>query len=53
MTYLAAAFIGVWLIVTLYVVFMARRQRQLEDELHTLEEMVGERTNRRVSSRSA
>ncbi len=49
MTYLAAAFIGVWLIVTLYVVFMARRQRQLEDELRTLEEMVNERSGRRAA----
>ena len=43
MGYLAAALIGVWLIVTLYVIYMSRRQRQLEDELHTLEELLADR----------
>lgn len=43
MTYLAAAFIGVWLLVTLYVVFLGQRQRQLEQELQVLEELVGDR----------
>lgn len=47
MVYLAAALIGVWLIVTLYIIFMSRRQRQLEDELRTLEEMVAERQGKR------
>lgn len=47
MVYLAAALIGVWLIVTLYVIFMSRRQRQLEDELHTLEEIVADRKGKR------
>ncbi|MFN8487002.1 MAG: CcmD family protein [Caldilineaceae bacterium] len=47
MVYLAAALIGVWLIVTLYIIFMSRRQRQLEDELRTLEEMVSDRQGKR------
>jgi len=47
MVYLAAALIGVWLIVMLYVIFMSRRQRQLEDELHTLEEIVADRKGKR------
>lgn len=42
MSYLAAAFIGVWLLVTLYVVFLGQRQRQLEQELQVLEELVTE-----------
>jgi CcmD family protein len=40
MVYLAAALIGVWVIVTVYVVFMSRRQRQLEEELNSLEELL-------------
>ncbi len=40
MVYLAAALIGVWLLVTIYVVFMSRRQRQLEEELRSLEEVL-------------
>ena len=47
MGYLAAALIGVWLIVTLYVIYMSRRQRQLEDELHTLEELLADRRGKR------
>lgn len=47
MLYLAAALISVWLIVTLYVIYMSRRQRQLEDELHTLEEMLTDRQGKR------
>ncbi|MBX3014497.1 MAG: CcmD family protein [Caldilineaceae bacterium] len=43
MVYLAAAFIGLWLLVTLYVVYLGQRQGQLEQELRTLEEAVGER----------
>jgi CcmD family protein len=46
MFYLAAAFIVVWLAVTLYVVFMSNRQSHLEDELHTLEELVQEQRTR-------
>ena len=43
MVYLAAALIGVWLLVTIYVVFMSRRQRQLEEELRSLEEVLATR----------
>lgn len=42
MFYLAAAFIGVWLIVMVYVVLLSRRQRTLEQELRTMEEMLAE-----------
>ncbi len=38
MFYLAAAFIAVWLAVTLYVIYLSRRQRELEDELKSLQE---------------
>jgi CcmD family protein len=43
MIYLAVAFILVWLVVTLYLVYMSQRQRQLEQELHSLEEIMGQR----------
>jgi CcmD family protein len=43
MTYLAVAFIGVWLVVTLYVLYLSQRQRQLEEEMQTLEELLVER----------
>lgn len=43
MTFLVAAFMGFWLIVTGYVVFLGQRQRQLEQEMSTLEEMLAER----------
>ncbi len=46
MIYLAVALIAVWLLVTLYVVFMGRRQRRLEEEIGTLEEMMAERRAR-------
>jgi CcmD family protein len=38
MGYLAAGFIALWLLVTLYVVFISMRQRRLEVELAGLEE---------------
>ncbi|CAN5503090.1 hypothetical protein BH10CHL1_BH10CHL1_20960 [soil metagenome] len=47
MGYLAGALIGVWLIVTLYIVFMSRRQRHLEEELHSLEEVLTTRKSQR------
>ncbi len=47
MQYLMMAFVAVWLIVTLYVVYMGQRQRQLEEEMHTLEEMVAENKQKR------
>lgn len=43
MIYLAAAFIAVWLVVTGYLVYMGQRQRHLEQEMRTLEEMLAER----------
>ena len=47
MAYLAAALIGVWLLVTIYIVFMSRRQRHLEEELHALEEVLATRKTQR------
>ncbi|MCC6166458.1 MAG: CcmD family protein [Caldilineaceae bacterium] len=46
MFYLAAAFILMWVAVTGYVFFMSRRQRALEEELQTLEEMIDEKRGR-------
>jgi CcmD family protein len=46
MVYLAAAFIGLWLLVTLYVMYLGQRQGQLEQELRSLEEQVRERVGR-------
>jgi len=43
MAYLTAAFIGVWLLVTIYVFYLGQRQGQLEQELRALEEARGER----------
>lgn len=40
MFFLAAAFIAVWVAVTGYVFFMNSRQRQLEQELETIEELI-------------
>jgi len=42
MTYLAAGFAAVWLLVMIYVVFMALRQGKLETELAGLEEALQE-----------
>lgn len=44
MVYLAAAFIGLWLLVSVYVIYLGQRQGQLEQELRSLEEAVGERS---------
>jgi CcmD family protein len=46
MVYLAAAFGVLWLLVTLYVLFMFSRQRSLEQEIRMLEEIVAERNKR-------
>ncbi len=46
MVYLAAAFIIMWVTVTAYVLFMSRRQRALEDELQTLQELLNEKKTR-------
>ena len=42
MSYLVAALVVVWLLVTVYVVYMSMRQRQLENEIRTLEEVIEE-----------
>lgn len=43
MFFLAAAFIAVWVVVTAYVVYISNRQRQLEQELETLQELLEEK----------
>ncbi len=43
MFFLAAAFIAVWVAVTVYVIYMSSRQRALEQELSTLQEMLQEK----------
>lgn len=43
MFYLAAGFIAVWLIITVYVIFVGLRQRKLEQELRSIEELVQEK----------
>lgn len=48
MTYLAAAFALIWLLVVLYVVFMVNRQRTLEREIEMLDEAVEELKQRRT-----
>lgn len=40
MNYLVAGFTAVWLLVTVYLVFMGQRQGKLEQELQSLEELV-------------
>ncbi len=47
MFFLAAAFIFVWVVVTGYLLFMSRRQRALEEELQTLQELMDEQRVRR------
>lgn len=43
MTYLVAAFVAVWLLITLYLVYVGQRQRSLEQDLQSLQEMLAER----------
>lgn len=43
MFYLAAAFIVVWVMVTIYVIYLSNRQRQLEQELDILQEQLQEK----------
>ena len=40
MFYLATAFIVVWALVTGYVIYMGNRQRQLEQEVEVLQELL-------------
>ncbi|RME65969.1 MAG: CcmD family protein [Caldilineae bacterium] len=42
MIYLAAAYIILWLLVGGFVIYMLMRQRALEQELQTLEELMEE-----------
>ena len=43
MFFLVAAFIAVWVLVTGYVLYMSNRQRQLEQEIEILQELVQEK----------
>lgn len=43
MFFLAAAFIAVWVAVTAYIIYMSNRQRQLEQELEILQELMQEK----------
>ncbi len=43
MFYLAAAFIIVWVLITGYVLYLNNRQRQLEQELEILQELLQEK----------
>jgi CcmD family protein len=43
MFYLAAAFIAVWVVVTGYLLYLGNRQRQLEQELDVLQELLQEK----------
>lgn len=40
MFYLAAAFIAVWVLVAAYVIYIGIRQRQLEQEVESLQELL-------------
>ena len=42
MVFLTAALVAVWLVVMLYVVYMSRKQRNLEQELEVIEEMLAD-----------
>ncbi|MCP4166410.1 MAG: CcmD family protein [Chloroflexi bacterium] len=42
MTYFAAAYLAIWLIVFIFVFGMYRRQSKIDEELATLEEIVDE-----------
>lgn len=46
MGYMAAAYIVVWALVTIYVTFLSTRQRRLEEEIRILEETVNEKISR-------
>ena len=43
MFFLVAAFIAVWVLVTGYVLYMSNRQRQLEQEIEILQELMKEK----------
>lgn len=46
MGFLVSAFVAVWLLVTGYVLFLSLRQRQLNREIETLNELLEEREAR-------
>lgn len=46
MFYLMMGFVAVWLLVTLYLVYLGLRQRQLEAEMQALREEMQETTQR-------
>ena len=45
MFYLFMAFAAVWLLVTVYLVFLGLRQRRIEDEMAALQEEIQARRN--------
>ena len=44
MTFLVAAFVAVWLLVLIYVLYMTQLQRGLEQDLRSLEDAMTERS---------
>lgn len=43
MNFLIAAFVAVWLLITIYLVYIGTRQRGLEEEIAGLEEQMAEK----------
>ncbi|HRW05940.1 MAG: CcmD family protein [Caldilineaceae bacterium] len=43
MGFLTAAFMGIWALVLVYVIYLGQRQSSLEQELRSLEEVMNER----------
>jgi len=46
MEFLAAAFIGIWLLVLFYVIYLGQRQASLEQEMRALEEVMNDHNSR-------
>ena len=42
MIFLTTALVAVWLVVTLYVAYLSQKQRNLEQELEIVEEMLAD-----------
>ena len=53
MTYLAAAFVAVWLFVTIYLVIIGWRQHKLEQEMRTLHETLAEQIGKRTQGEAS
>jgi CcmD family protein len=53
MTYLAAAFVAVWLFVTIYLVIIGWRQHKLEQEMRTLQETLAEQAEQRSAGKNS